>query len=321
MGHGARGLQRRWDRLGVSAPRSRPLARLPVERGRPRWHLRPAPGAVPRPRAVERPRSDSQGAPVRPDRQRGQPRRGRQGVLLPSGFHADALVHADALQVPAGGVPVRRPGRGESTPRSLGAGVRADRHRRLRAGPLLRRLRRVRQGRCGGPADAGDGLQPRPRGGAAARAAHGLVPQHVVVERRCAQGRARGPSVGRRLRRGAGRHGSLRPALGLFRGCARAAVHRERDEHPAAVRLRQRHAVREGRHQRPCRAGPARRGQPGAHGNEGRRALRGRHPGRRLHHVPDPAVTARPGLAGSVRSVRRDRRASGGRRRTTSTHR
>ena len=44
---------------------------------------------------------------------RGQPRRGRQGVLLLPRRHADALVHAVPLQVPAGGVPVRRPRRDE----------------------------------------------------------------------------------------------------------------------------------------------------------------------------------------------------------------
>ena len=52
-------------------------------------------------------------APLRPHRRRGKPRRGREGVLLLSRLHADALVHADALQVSAGGVPVREAARGE----------------------------------------------------------------------------------------------------------------------------------------------------------------------------------------------------------------
>ncbi len=39
---------------------------------------------------------------LRPDVGRGQPRRGRQGVLLLSRQHADAQLHADALQVSAG---------------------------------------------------------------------------------------------------------------------------------------------------------------------------------------------------------------------------
>ena len=42
--------------------------------------------------AVERPRPDPQGADVRPHQLRGQPRRGRQGVLLLPGQHADPLL-------------------------------------------------------------------------------------------------------------------------------------------------------------------------------------------------------------------------------------
>ena len=63
--------------------------------------------------AVERPRPDPQGAAVRADQRRGQPRRGRQGVLLLPRRDADALVPEAALQVPAGGLPVRRSGRDE----------------------------------------------------------------------------------------------------------------------------------------------------------------------------------------------------------------
>ncbi len=46
--------------------------------------------------------SDRQGTPVRTHQPRGQPRRGREGVLLLSRQHADTLVHAVPLQVPAG---------------------------------------------------------------------------------------------------------------------------------------------------------------------------------------------------------------------------
>src|SRR5262249_43398269 len=55
--------------------------------------------------AVERQGPDSQGAPLRPDRQRRQPRRGRQRVLLLSRLDADALVHEIPLQVPAAAYP------------------------------------------------------------------------------------------------------------------------------------------------------------------------------------------------------------------------
>ena len=47
--------------------------------------------------------------------------------------------------------------------------------------PLLRRLRRVRQGRPRGHPDPDHRGKPRPRGGDAARAAHALVPQHLDV--------------------------------------------------------------------------------------------------------------------------------------------
>ena len=60
-------------------------------------------------RALERQGPDPQGAALRADQQRGQPRRRRQGVLLLPRLDADALVHEVPLQVPAGGVSLRRP--------------------------------------------------------------------------------------------------------------------------------------------------------------------------------------------------------------------
>ena len=51
-------------------------------------------------------------------------------------------------------------------PVARGVRVRAARHRRLRRGPLLRRVRRVRQGGAGGHADPDHRAQPRARGGA-----------------------------------------------------------------------------------------------------------------------------------------------------------
>ena len=68
-----------WEYLPA---RPRPLARLPLERGRHRGHLRPPPGPLLRARALERQGPDPEGAALRPHRQRGQPRRGRQGALL-----------------------------------------------------------------------------------------------------------------------------------------------------------------------------------------------------------------------------------------------
>src|SRR5262249_10229964 len=76
LGNGSRGLQSRRGSVGLLSPRPRALARLPLERGRPRRHLRPPSANLLRTGAVERPRPDSEGAPLRPDRHRRQSRRG-----------------------------------------------------------------------------------------------------------------------------------------------------------------------------------------------------------------------------------------------------
>ena len=107
LGHRARGLQRRRRRVELLPARPRPLARLPLERGRARRHLRRPADALLRARVLERPRPDPEGAHLRPHRPRGQPRRGRQGVLVVPRLDADALVDALALHVPAGRVPLR----------------------------------------------------------------------------------------------------------------------------------------------------------------------------------------------------------------------
>ena len=54
VGHGARGLQRQRQRLGLLQPRPRALARLPLGRRRTGWHLRRAAAALLRSRALER---------------------------------------------------------------------------------------------------------------------------------------------------------------------------------------------------------------------------------------------------------------------------
>ena len=133
MGHGARGLLGRRRLLGLLPARPRPQPGLPLGRGRPARHLRPRVPAVLRARAVERARPDPQGAALRPDRPRGQPRRGRQGVLLLPRLDADALVHEGALQVPAGASSPTRGCVEENRRRGRRrARVRARRHRRLR---------------------------------------------------------------------------------------------------------------------------------------------------------------------------------------------
>ena len=111
VGHGPRGLQRRRQRLGLLHPRPGALASLPVGRGRARRPLRRQAAAVLRAGVVERARSDPEGAPVRTHQQRGEPRRGRQGVLLLHRQHAHPLVHEVSLQVPAAGVSLPGPDR------------------------------------------------------------------------------------------------------------------------------------------------------------------------------------------------------------------
>ena len=149
MGHGPGGLQRGRQRVGLLLARPVALARVPVGRGRPRRHLRRQAAPVLRARAVERARPDPEGAAVRAHQQRGQSRRGRQGVLLLPRQHADALLHEVPLQVPAARVPVSRPRRDEPETFARGVRVRAARHGRLRRGSVLRRVRRVREGGAG----------------------------------------------------------------------------------------------------------------------------------------------------------------------------
>lgn len=177
------GLQRRRRRLVVLHARPGPFARLPLGRGRHRGRQRRQAAAVFRAGPVERPRPDPQGADVRAHEHRGQPRRGRQGVLLLPRQHPDAFVHEVPLQVPAGRVPLRRPRRDEPGPWPPRLRVRAAGHRDLRRGPLLRRRRGVREGRAGGPARRDHGAQPRTRRGHPPSAADPVVPAHLVLGR------------------------------------------------------------------------------------------------------------------------------------------
>ncbi len=115
--------------------------------------------------------------------------------------HADAFLHEVPLQVSAGGVPVRatwsRPtaaaGRGELEYELLDTGVFDDE-------PLLRCVRRVREGGARGHPHPDHACQSRPGGRDAARAADAVVPQHLVV------GHGRGPA------------GRLQPSADVRRG-------------------------------------------------------------------------------------------------------
>src|SRR5262245_5430070 len=82
LGYGAGGLHPAWHGLGVPAARTRALEGVPVGGGRAGGHLRPAAASLLCGGAVERAGPDPERAPVWADGERGQPQRGRQGVLL-----------------------------------------------------------------------------------------------------------------------------------------------------------------------------------------------------------------------------------------------
>ncbi len=289
VGDGPRGLQRGRQRLGLLPARAVPLPGLPVGRGRPGRDLRRRAAPLLRPRALERAGPHPQGAPLRTDQQRGEPRRGRQGVLLLPRLDADPLVHEVPLQVPAARVPLSGPPRDEPEADPRGARVRAARHGDLRRRPVLRRLRRVRQGRARGRPGPHVGAQPRSGGGAAARPAAALVPQHLVVGGR---GRETGPARGRRSDRGvppgAARHDAI------VRRRAGAPLRREREQRPEALGPAEPGAVREGRVPPLRRLRGARRGQPREDRDEGGGPLRPRSPRRRLFGSP-PETRGRDG--------------------------
>ncbi len=102
-------------------------------------------------------------------------------------------------------------------------------------------------------------------------------------------------------------HAELGERCPALRRCARTAVHGERNQQPAPVRRAQRHALRQGRHQRLHRHRPQGRGQSGAK----------RHQERGLVHDRDRRRTAGAGAAAAVvrrrgrkRCPRRSARAS-----------
>ena len=167
----------------------------------------------------------------------GQPRRGRQGALLVPRRDADLQLRACALQVSAGGVPLRGAPRARARGEQGRSRAGDPRHRGVRRRPLLRRRGRVREGGRRRRPRPHHGHQPRARRGAARRAAAALVSQHVELDagnRAARDGRAREPSServasSRRARRTSG-------AYWLHvRGRRRAALHGERLEREAAL--------------------------------------------------------------------------------------
>ncbi len=198
----------------------------------------------------------AQGAAVRPDQLPGQPRRGRQGVLLLPRRDADVVVPEDALQVPAGASSPTTTwsptngARGKTEPEYelLDTGIFDDN----RYFDVFVEYAKDSPGR---PSHAGHRAQPGPGGGAAARAADALVPAHLVLgrRRRAAVAARRRPTC-RGCSAVVAEHERTRRPLVLRRPAGAGAGDRERDQQRARIRLAERLALRQGRHRTGRRA-------------------------------------------------------------------
>ena len=239
LGHGARGLQRRRRRLGLLPARPRPLARLPLERGRARRHLRRRAAALLRARVLERARPDPQGAHLRAHRPRATTARTPRSTGGTSTPRRRTRGCAGATSTRRREFPYERLVDENARARHARARVRAARHRRssttTATGTSPSTTPRRRPTTC---CIRVSRPQRRARGGDARRAADAVVPQHVVVgPSTTAKPHARGR--GRRARRRAprARHGVL-----AGDGSPERAVLRQRDERRAAVGRRRTHA-------------------------------------------------------------------------------
>ena len=255
----------------------------------------------------------------------GQPRRGRQGVLVVPRRPAEPRPAAVALPLPAGRVPVRAADRRERPPRPRRLRVRAARHRRVRRRPLLDRRRHLRQGVA----------HRRARRRSPSRTTAPTRPTLDVLPTlwfrntwRVVGGRGDVPSLAPRRRRasssttrGSAATGS-RPAPAPDGTAPDGAVLRQRDQHRPAVRRRRRsrripkdgindHVVAGRRHRQPRRSGARRR-----RGGTGSRCPAAAGPS---SGCGSTGPTAGRGGARSSRRVRRRRRAGAGARPTSST--
>ena len=212
----ARSRAYRWGEDGIGGIQRRPAAPLL------------------RARALERRRPDPQGAAVRPHRAGGQSRRGRQGALLLPRRHADALLHAHALQVPAGGV---------SRTRELVAGEPAPRREASRSSSSSTPASSTTTATStsfveyakAAPEDIlhpHHASQPRPGGGAAHRPAAALVPQHLVLGTR--QPKRPSSRAGLAAIASSVTHPTLRRFSLHCDAADRLALHRQRDQRAGA---------------------------------------------------------------------------------------
>ena len=149
VGHGARGLQRRRQRLGVLSARPRPQPRLPLGRGRHRRRFATTSSAC----AWRWPCGTARD-PILKERlfglTNGEGNHGEDVKELY--YYLDATPTHSYLKMlykyPQRAFPYAQLVEENRAARQGPAGVRAARHGHLRRRPLLRRVRRVRQGRA-----------------------------------------------------------------------------------------------------------------------------------------------------------------------------
>ncbi len=178
-------------------PRPGALARVSLGRGRLRGVLRRQAAPLLRPRAVERPRSDPQGTAVR-----AHERGGNHGEDVKEYyFYLDSTPTHSYMKwlykYPQGAYPYAD--LIDTNRRAIphGLRVRAAGHRRVRGGPVLRRVRGIREAGSRRRADPDHRGEPRPGRRDAARAADSVVSKHVDVvagdgrSRSCAKPRRR----------------------------------------------------------------------------------------------------------------------------------
>ena len=180
-------------------------------------------------------------------------------------------------------------------PVARGARVRAARHRRLRRRPLLRRVRRVRQGRSGRRADP---HHRRTIAGRRRRALH-VLPT-LWFRNTWSWGGRRSQAVAARKRRPGVSSRPRTPSWASTGSTATAtpgaAVHREREQRAAALGPAQRLALRQGRVPRLRRRGArAGRSIPRRTGTKAAAPLRPRGAGRRQQAVRLRLAAARTG--------------------------
>ena len=163
VGHRPRGLQPRRHGLGVPARTTTP-ARAPTagartgSRASPTWSSGSASGSRSGTGATRSSRSGSSASPAT-EGNHGEDAKEYWWYLDAMPSHA---VEPLALPLPAGGVPLRGPRRGERRAGQARPRVRAARHGRLRRRPLLDRRGRLREGRPRRPADGRARHQRRP---------------------------------------------------------------------------------------------------------------------------------------------------------------